>query len=119
MTEQKGSLVRQLYMPAVLCTALWGSAAPCIKAGYGLFGIQAGQSFSQLVFAGCKVQKAQDHPTQGGMAADPVDQPVPEHDPIHMLLYRPVDDDRTERFGVIRYADFFCAHFRASVPAER
>ena len=52
MTEQKGSLVRQLYMPAVLCTALWGSAAPCIKAGYGLFGIQAGQSFSQLVFAG-------------------------------------------------------------------
>lgn len=52
MTEQKGSLVRQLYMPAVLCTALWGSAAPCIKAGYGLFGIQTGQSFSQLVFAG-------------------------------------------------------------------
>ena len=52
MREPKGGLVRQLYIPAVCCTALWGSAAPCIKAGYGLFGIPAGQPFSQLVFAG-------------------------------------------------------------------
>ena len=48
MTEQKGSLVRQLYMPAVLCTALWGSAAPCIKAGYGLFGIEPVSRFPSL-----------------------------------------------------------------------
>lgn len=41
-----------LILPAVLCTALWGSAAPCIKLGYALFGIPAGDAFSQLVFAG-------------------------------------------------------------------
>ena len=28
--QQKRSLLRQLYLPAVLCTALWGSAAPCV-----------------------------------------------------------------------------------------
>ena len=28
MGEQKRSLLRQLYLPAVLCTALWGSAVP-------------------------------------------------------------------------------------------
>lgn len=52
MKEQKNALARQLYMPAVLCTALWGSAAPCIKKGYEVFGVAAGESFSQLVFAG-------------------------------------------------------------------
>lgn len=52
MREQKGALVRQLYMPAVLCTALWGSAAPCIKKGYALFAIAADAPFSQLLFAG-------------------------------------------------------------------
>ena len=52
MKEQKGALVRQLYMPAILCTALWGRAAPCIKKGYELFEIAADASFSQLLFAG-------------------------------------------------------------------
>lgn len=52
MKEQKGARVRQLYMPAILCTALWGSAAPCIKKGYELFEIAADASFSQLLFAG-------------------------------------------------------------------
>ncbi len=52
MQEQKPALMRQLYMPAVLCTALWGSAAPCIKKGYELFAITANATFSQLLFAG-------------------------------------------------------------------
>ena len=46
MKEQKVNLVLQLYLPAILCTALWGSAAPCIKSGYAMFGIQTGQQFS-------------------------------------------------------------------------
>lgn len=54
MVEQKHMLMRQLYIPAVLCTALWGSAAPCIKVGYGLFAIESGQTFSQFVFAGTR-----------------------------------------------------------------
>ncbi len=50
MILQKNKLFT-LVLPAILCTALWGSAAPCIKVGYELFGI-GGNSFSQLVFAG-------------------------------------------------------------------
>lgn len=42
----------KLTLPAILCTALWGSAAPVIKLGYGLFQIPAGDAFSTLVFAG-------------------------------------------------------------------
>ena len=52
MGEQKSNPVRQLYLPAILCTALWGSAAPCIKRGYALFSVAADAPFSQLVFAG-------------------------------------------------------------------
>ena len=52
MGEQKRSLLRQLYLPAVLCTALWGSAAPCVKRGYELFAVSADAPLSQLVFAG-------------------------------------------------------------------
>ena len=55
MGEQKRSLLRQLYLPAVLCTALWGSAAPCVKRGYELFAVSADAPFSQLVFAGWRV----------------------------------------------------------------
>ena len=43
-----------LTLPAVLCTALWGSAAPCVKLGYELFAIGTHDAFSQLVFAGCR-----------------------------------------------------------------
>ena len=52
MKEQKTGVFRRLYMPAVLCTALWGSAAPCIKKGYELFAIASDAPFSQLYFAG-------------------------------------------------------------------
>jgi len=52
MREKKKSLAKELWLPAIFCTALWGSAAPCIKSGYRLFEIASGQSFSQLVFAG-------------------------------------------------------------------
>ncbi|MDY3619364.1 DMT family transporter [Agathobaculum sp.] len=52
MTERKTHLARQLYIPALLCTALWGSAAPCVKTGYRLFAVAAGDYYAQLVFAG-------------------------------------------------------------------
>ena len=50
--KRKNNTLLSLVLPAVLCTALWGSAAPCVKKGYKLFEIAAGDSFSQLVFAG-------------------------------------------------------------------
>ena len=43
------------YIPvAILCNILWGSAIPFINIGYRLFGIGAGESGSQILFAGCR-----------------------------------------------------------------
>lgn len=39
---------------AILCNALWGSAIPFINLGYKLFAIPAGESATQIVFAGCR-----------------------------------------------------------------
>jgi len=39
---------------SVLCTLLWGSAFPCIKIGYGLFGLSTGDIPGKLVFAGIR-----------------------------------------------------------------
>ena len=43
-----------LILGCLVCCALWGSAFPCIKIGYGLFGISAHDSASQLLFAGLR-----------------------------------------------------------------
>lgn len=39
---------------AMVSCALWGSAIPCIKLGYGFFGIPNGDIFSELLFAGLR-----------------------------------------------------------------
>ena len=39
---------------AMACCFLWGSAFPCIKIGYELFGIDADQTASQILFAGVR-----------------------------------------------------------------
>ena len=39
---------------AILCNALWGSAIPFINLGYKLFAIPAGETATQIVFAGCR-----------------------------------------------------------------
>lgn len=39
---------------AVICCALWGSAFPCIKIGYSMFEIAAGDIGSQILFAGIR-----------------------------------------------------------------
>lgn len=43
-----------LILGCLVCCALWGSAFPCIKIGYALFGIPAHDSTSQLLFAGLR-----------------------------------------------------------------
>lgn len=43
-----------LILGCLVCCALWGSAFPCVKIGYGLFGIPAHDSASQLLFAGLR-----------------------------------------------------------------
>lgn len=39
---------------AILCNMLWGSAIPFINLGYKLFAIPAGETATQILFAGCR-----------------------------------------------------------------
>ena len=39
---------------AIFCCLLWGSAFPCIKIGYILFGIESGEVTKQILFAGIR-----------------------------------------------------------------
>ena len=43
-----------VWLGALLCCALWGSAFPCIKIGYRLFQIGASDTAAQILFAGCR-----------------------------------------------------------------
>lgn len=56
MEAQKENLLWKLYLPAILCTLLWGSAVPSIKEGYILFAID--DTFSQFLFAGMRFSLA-------------------------------------------------------------
>ena len=44
----------KLYLTAILCTALWGSAIPTIKLGYGVFEIASSATADKLLFAGIR-----------------------------------------------------------------
>lgn len=39
---------------ALFCSALWGSAFPCVKIGYNMFGIDPGSASSLILFAGVR-----------------------------------------------------------------
>ncbi|SCZ79954.1 DMT family transporter [Pseudobutyrivibrio xylanivorans] len=43
-----------VFLLAILCCLLWGSAFPCIKIGYAIFGIEASDVMSQILFAGTR-----------------------------------------------------------------
>ncbi len=43
---------------ALFCIFLWGSAIPCVKLGYPLFGIENGTSYDRVLFAGIRFSGA-------------------------------------------------------------
>ena len=43
-----------VWLLAMVCCLLWGSAFPCVKIGYNLFRIAASDTASQIVFAGTR-----------------------------------------------------------------
>lgn len=43
-----------VFMLAILCCVLWGSATPSIKKGYELFAISSGDTAAQILFAGMR-----------------------------------------------------------------
>lgn len=43
-----------VWLGAMICCGLWGSAYPCIKIGYEMLAIHSTDSASQLLFAGCR-----------------------------------------------------------------
>lgn len=54
--EQKTMLTRPpvVELLAGFCCLLWGSAVPFINLGYRLFAIEAGETATQILFAGCR-----------------------------------------------------------------
>lgn len=55
MEEKKEQFMQKtvvVWLGAFICCALWGSAFPCIKIGYAMFDIDAGDTASQILFAG-------------------------------------------------------------------
>lgn len=57
MKKNKEQLMQKtivVWLGALLCCALWGSAFPCIKIGYQLFQIESEQTATQILFAGCR-----------------------------------------------------------------
>lgn len=43
-----------VWLGALICCALWGSAFPCIKLGYQYFAIDSSETATQILFAGCR-----------------------------------------------------------------
>ena len=54
MTSIKAPRKLRLFLIAILCTVLWGSAIPSIKIGYDLFGIAPAATADKLVYAGIR-----------------------------------------------------------------
>lgn len=56
MKEEKRAQIMQktavVWLGALICCALWGSAFPCIKIGYQMFEIDAADTAAQILFAG-------------------------------------------------------------------
>lgn len=55
MSNDKGKFMQKtavVWLCAMICCALWGSAFPAIKIGYRMFGISADAVGSQILFAG-------------------------------------------------------------------
>ena len=44
----------RLFFLAVFCIFLWGTAIPCVKLSYPLFGVVSGAPFDQIFFAGVR-----------------------------------------------------------------
>lgn len=52
--KQKSFVRGGVFLPALLCTALWGSAIPAVKTGYALFAIAGDDIPAKLFFAGMR-----------------------------------------------------------------
>jgi drug/metabolite transporter (DMT)-like permease len=57
MLKNSKSLITKntvVYILAIICCILWGSAFPCIKIGYSMLGITSNDTASQILFAGLR-----------------------------------------------------------------
>lgn len=56
-SDEKRLFIQKTWVVALfatICTFFWGSAFPCIKIGYRLFEIDAGDTYGQICFAGIR-----------------------------------------------------------------
>ena len=54
MKKESNKSKYKLYLIAIICTMLWGSAIPTIKLGYSVFNITASATADKLLFAGVR-----------------------------------------------------------------
>ena len=54
MSERFWTKTPVVIIMTFICCLLWGSAFPCVKIGYGMFGISSGDTASQILFAGVR-----------------------------------------------------------------
>ena len=54
--EEKMQKTVVVWLGALVCCLLWGSAFPCIKIGYRLFEVDAADTASQILFAGTETK---------------------------------------------------------------
>ncbi len=57
MENKKETILKKtvvVWLLAMVCCALWGSAFPCVKIGYRLMNISSDDSAAQLLYAGCR-----------------------------------------------------------------
>ena len=57
--EEKMQKTVVVWLGALVCCLLWGSAFPCIKLGYGFSEIAAGDTASQILYAGMRFTLAE------------------------------------------------------------
>ena len=75
-----------VWIGALLCCALWGSAFPCVKIGYRLFEIASEDVATQILFAGCRFTLA-------------VFSRWSDHDHLRTFVWRMFSDSFRKRHG--------------------
>ena len=111
---------------AMVCCFLWGSAFPCIKIGYALFGIDSADTASQILFAGLRftlagvlvvlfysiMQRKTDAAEEIGLGHDRDDQYVSDGSAVFLFLCRPCAYYRCQRLDhrgcQCLYGDYLC-----------
>ena len=113
-----------IFLPALLCTALWGSAIPAVKAGYDLFSIAGEDAAAKLFFAGMRftiagllvlalvLVRRETVPQKRRMAGDSCAVGGADGDAVSVSVSGTRQHNRGARLGFERNLHLFCGFCR-------